>query len=238
MNEDKKQESSQRLSKTLSRSGVASRRVCEDWIQKGRVRVNGKVVTQPQFPVSYACDRVEVDGKMIEQEEEKVYYLLNKPKGYLCSAQRRGKERIVLDLFEDEPKRLFTIGRLDKETEGLLLLTNDGYFAQRVIHPSYGVKKEYIAKTDCEITTEHLQQLSQGARIEGDWIRPFRVEKVRKGTVKLIVTEGKKHEVRLLLAHVGLEVRSLVRTRVGALRLGTLALGEWRPLTQKELSLF
>lgn len=225
---------SQRLSKVLQAAGISSRRRCEEIIRKGRVRVNNEVILLPEQQVRCGLDAVAVDGRPIQAQEEKVYYLLHKPRGVVCSARRFSKEKIVQDLFSEEPKRLFSVGRLDKDTEGLLLVTNDGDFAQKVIHPSSGLRKEYIAKTDHEISHHHLVTLSQGMRIDGDWVRPVHVSKVRRGTVKIVLSQGKKHEARLLLEHAGLEVRSLKRTRIGDLHLGTLPVGAWRPLSGEE----
>ncbi len=228
----------QRLSKTLASAGVASRRACEDMIFAGRVRVNGKVERQPQAMVDLEVDRILVDKKPIS-EEKKVYFLLNKPAGFLCSA-RRGQSKyskIVLDLFEDVEERIFTVGRLDKETQGLLIVTNDGEYAQKVIHPSANIHKEYIAKSNHEITDYHLKEMSKGITIEGTFVKPIRVQKVRKGTVKIVVAEGKKREVRELLHSVGLKVLELTRVRIGNLRLNRLPVGHWREMTKRELQL-
>ncbi|MCC5831463.1 MAG: rRNA pseudouridine synthase [Chlamydiales bacterium] len=225
-----------RLSKTLAAAGIASRRAAEELIFQGRVTVNGEIVKQPQRLVDGESDRIAVDGTRIAKEEKKVYYLLHKPAGYLCTSAPGSKS--ILNLFSHIPLRLFTVGRLDRETSGLLLITNDGAFANRVIHPSYNITKEYLAKTGQEITSEHLFTLSRGGKIEGSWIKPVSVKKVRKGTVKVVVAEGKKHEVRLLLAHAGLEVRELIRIRIGPLTLGGLPLGSYRELSEEELSHF
>lgn len=224
----------QRLSKTLQLAGVASRRASESLIAEGHVRVNGKRARMPQMSVRLGVDAIEIDGRSIRSAEKKVYFILNKPKGFVCSNRRIGKQKIISELFDGETSCLFYVGRLDKDTEGLLLVTNDGDFAQKVIHPSSGLKKEYLAKTDHEITHEHLLTISQGMRIEGDWVRPVRVTKVRKGTVKIILSQGKKHEARLLLEQAGLRVFSLKRTRIGDLHLGTLPVGKWRLLTEQE----
>jgi len=225
-----------RLAKALAAAGIASRRACEKLIFDGRVRVNGQTIQLPQTPVDLTKDRVEVDGKLIAREEPKVYYVLNKPPGYVCTQERRGSEKLVLDLVPDQSARLFTLGRLDKETSGLMIATNDGVFAQEVMHPSSGITKEYLAKTDLEITPEHLKMLRQGTLVEGVSIRPIRVHKIRKGTVKIVVKEGKKHEVRLLLNSAGLTVQSLARIRIGGLQLGSLELGACRRVTRDDLN--
>lgn len=223
----------QRLSKWLAASGVASRRACEDLIFAGRVKVNKEVVHLPQTPVD-SNDVILVDNKPITQIEKKVYYLLNKPKGYICSAKGNPKTKLVLDLFEDVEQRLFTVGRLDKDTCGLLIVTNDGLFANQVIHPSANIHKEYLAKTDSEISPEHLIAISNGTLVEGIYVKPIRVKKVRKGTVKITIAEGKKREVRNLLEAAGLQVRELTRIRIGGLQLGSLPIGTWRAMTENE----
>jgi 23S rRNA pseudouridine2605 synthase len=147
---------------------------------------------------------------------------------------RNGQGKLVLDLFQGIDKRLFTVGRLDKDTSGLLIVTNDGGFANRIIHPSSGIQKEYIAKTDKEISADHLKLIAAGTRVEGKWIKPLKVKKVRKGTVKVVVGEGKKREVRHLIEAAGLEVKELKRIRIGGLKLGDLPEGYWRKMTERE----
>jgi 23S rRNA pseudouridine2605 synthase len=226
-----------RLSKALAAAGVASRRGCEELIFAGKVKVNGKVVLVPQTLVSWKEDRISVSGKSLHTEEDKVYYILNKPTGYICSNKRVGSKKIVLDLFAGSPQRLFTIGRLDRDTTGLLLVTNDGYFAQKVIHPSSNIQKEYLVKVHNEVTHDHLVSISKGMSIEGSWIKPVRVTKVRRGTLKVVVMEGKKREVRLLVEKAGLKIDTLSRIRIGSLTLGPLPLGVFRPLTESEREL-
>jgi len=223
-----------RLSKTLAAAGWGSRRSSEASILAGQVTVNGVVVKAPQTFVNLAEDRICVNGKRIHKEEKKVYYILNKPKGYLCSNRRPNKRRLVLDLFTPLPFRLFSVGRLDCDTSGLLLVTNDGHFAQKVIHPSSHLSKEYLVKSRSEITYEILEKIARGALIEGVWIRPYSLRKVRKGTLRIVVKEGKKREVRLLMQNGGLTILSLTRIRIGGLHLGNLPLGAWREMSQGE----
>lgn len=229
--------SKQRLSKALAAAGVASRRASEELIFSGLVKVNGEIVKVPQTLVDLAIDRVTVRDQIIQQVESKVYYLLNKPVGYICSTRRSGQSKLVLDLFQDEGHRLFTVGRLDKDTAGLLVVTNDGHFANEVIHPSADIQKEYLVKTDQEVTHDHLVAIGHGTLVEGVFVKPIRVEKVRRGTIKVVIGEGKKREVRLLLDAAGLKVDSLIRIRLGGLHLGALPVGAWRPLTEKEKKL-
>ncbi len=225
-----------RLSKALSAAGVGSRRGCEQMIFDGRVSVNGETVLLPQTLVSWQDDTIEVDGEKIRGEEKKVYYLLNKPAGYICSNKRMtGRSKLVVDLFQNKDGRLFTVGRLDKDTEGLIIITNDGLFAQKLIHPSYEVQKEYLVKTDREVTPGHLEALSSGTVVERTFVKPVKVKKVRKGTIRITVMEGKKHEVRQLMENAGLGVRNLKRIRLGHFILGDLPLGSYRPLSPSEI---
>ena len=225
-----------RLSKALAAAGLASRRACEEVIFAGRVKVNGQVVKIPQTLVDWDTDRITVDEAGVKAEQKKVYYMLNKPVGYLCTSTRPGKKPIVLDLF-DSQERLFTIGRLDRETEGLLLVTNDGHFANKVIHPSSDVIKEYVVKTAQEIEPEHLEILSEGARVDEKWVRPVSVHKVRRGTFRICVKEGRKHEVRIISERAKLRVVELRRVRIGSLVLGTLESGQYRTLTERDKAL-
>lgn len=225
-----------RLSKFLAAAGVASRRACEELIFAGKVSVNGSVALLPQTMVDNN-DSIIIDGKKVSQAEPKVYYLLNKPAGYVCSARKNNSTKIVLDLFGDVKYRLFTVGRLDKDTQGLLLVTNDGHFANQVIHPSAEIHKEYLVKTDVDITADHLTAISSGTLVEGVFVKPIRVTKVRRGTIKVTIGEGKKREVRLLLEAAGIKVRELSRIRIGNLHLGPLEIGSWRPLTDTDKKL-
>ena len=225
-----------RLSKFLAAAGVAARRTCEEIIFAGRVTVNGIVTKVPQTLVD-SNDTIAVDGKNVAVEDQKVYYMLNKPVNYICTAKKMGASKIVLDLFEDVPYRIFTIGRLDKDTQGLLLMTNDGHFANKVIHPSANIHKEYLAKTDQEITADHLTAISNGTLVEGTHVKPIKVSKVRRGTLKIVIGEGKKREVRLILEAAGLNIKELTRIRIGSLQLGALPVGAWRELSEREKEL-
>jgi 23S rRNA pseudouridine2605 synthase len=227
-------EEKKRLSKAMSAAGVASRRACEEMIFQGRVKVNGTVALLPQTMVCSEKDEISVDGQRIRNEEGKVYYLLNKPHGFICSNARIGTKKLVIDLFTGLPYRLFTVGRLDRDTTGLLIVTNDGHFANRVIHPSSNISKEYLVKTSQEITDVHLKAIGKGSRIENVHIRPVRVTKVRKGTLKVTVKEGKKREVRLLVQNAGLEIVELSRIRIGGLTLGPISEGTYREMTDAE----
>jgi 23S rRNA pseudouridine2605 synthase len=225
-----------RLSKALAAAGIASRRKAEELIFAGKVTVNGEAVLLPQTLVDLTVDTVKVAGTTVAKEEAKVYYILNKPKNILCTAAPiKGKR--VIDLFDKNDGRLFTAGRLDKDTTGLLIVTNDGHFANSIIHPSSGILKEYIAKVNVDVRHEHLVELSKGRFIEGSFVKPKKVEKVRRNTVKIVVGEGKKREVRELLARANLEAIELKRVRLGNLILGDLPEGSFRAMTEREKQL-
>jgi 23S rRNA pseudouridine2605 synthase len=223
----------QRLSKVLAACGVASRRKCEELIFEGKVTVNGEKILIPQTIVDSDQDKIAIEGQKVKLQDRKVYYALNKPAGLICTSKEVGGENSVLSLF-DTPLRLFTVGRLDKDTTGLILVTNDGHFSNAVIHPSKNISKEYLAKTDKDITDQHLKALDSGGLVEGTWVKPLKVAKVRNTTIKMSVSEGKKREVRKLLEYVGLEVLELRRIRIGSMVLGALKEGEYRELSEAE----
>jgi 23S rRNA pseudouridine2605 synthase len=222
-----------RLSKAIASAGLAARRKAEELVFGGKVKVNGEVVLLPQTKVDIAKDRIEVEGRKLESPEKKVYYLLNKPAGYICTSQDAEKEASVFNLVEEE-RRLFSVGRLDKDTKGLLILTNDGHFAEKLIHPRYCLEREYVAKVDREVDHADLVKLSKGIVVEGTKVVPLSVKKVRRGTLKIIVQEGRKREVRLLLKECGYKVLELLRIRLGSLLLGKLPEGSYRPITETE----
>ncbi|MCB1112340.1 MAG: rRNA pseudouridine synthase [Chlamydiales bacterium] len=225
-------EEKQRLSKVMAAAGVASRRKCEEIIFAGRVQVNGEESLLPQTMVG-SGDVITVDGQMISLEK-KVYLIMNKPKGYVCSTIPTKRSRSIMTLFDHVPERLFTVGRLDKDTEGLLLLTNDGHFANRVIHPSSNIEKEYVAVTDSSISDAQLKKIAGGAEVEGIFVKPLTVKRVGRDCVHVVVGEGKKREVRVLIANAGLGVTALTRVRIGGLKLENLPVGRWRAMTEKE----
>lgn len=229
-------DSKKRLAKAMAEAGIASRRACEELIFAGKVMVNGEVVLTPQTKVS-DTDHIRVNNKLIKFVPHKVYFIINKPKGYVCT-NAIGNDPRVIDLFAKRRKeRLFTVGRLDKNTTGLLIVTNDGDFSNQVIHPSSNIKKEYVAKTKEEITDDHIRALHGGAEVEGKLVKPVLVKKITKTTVRVIVKEGRKREVRTIIENAGLEVLELCRVRIGGLKLDELPLGKWRPLEEDEKAL-
>jgi len=224
----------QRLSKVLAQAGVASRRKAEELIFQGEVSVNGKPVLVPQTMVDIAKDVITYDGRKLKLEQ-KLYYVLHKPVGYICTSAPSKKRAI--DLIGPTNARLYTVGRLDKETSGIIIITNDGQFANSVAHPSKRIPKEYVVKVDKEIQHEHLVAISDGMWIDGSYVKPLSVNKVRRGTLKVIICDGKNREVRRLMEKAGLETVSLTRVRIGGLVLGTLPEGHFRELTEREQKL-
>lgn len=222
-----------RLSKILASAGVASRRACEKLIFDGKVTVNGRIILKPETHVSLETDDIRVDDIKISEAEKKIYYILNKPRGYICSNFEVGRKKLVIDLFPPE-QRVFTVGRLDRDTTGLLIVTNDGHFAQTIIHPRANIEKEYLVKTVQEIEAHHLKDISFGSFVDGAFVRPIRVSKVRKGTLKVVVKEGRKREVRLFVEKSGLEIISLARIRIGGLSLGNIPEGTFREMDEAE----
>jgi 23S rRNA pseudouridine2605 synthase len=202
-------------------------------IFNGLVEVNGTIQKEPFFRVE-PKDKVLVNNQLVKSRKQTLYYALNKPRGFVCSERRFKQERLVTDLFPQTEGRLFTIGRLDKDSEGLILVTNDGAFANEVSSPKSGVEKEYVVKTVQEISHEHLVQLSKGGFVEGSYVRPKSVTKIRKGTTKVILKEGRKREIRVLFEKSGLEIVELKRVRIGNLQLGSLQPGQFKELLESE----
>ncbi|MFZ4673028.1 rRNA pseudouridine synthase [bacterium] len=223
----------QRLNTFVARFYPTSRRKAEELIFNGLVEVNGMIQKEPFFRVD-PKDKVLVDKQLIKSRKQTLYYALNKPRGFVCSERRFKQEKLVTDLFPATQGRLFTIGRLDKDSEGLILVTNDGAFANSVSSPKSGVEKEYIVKTVQEISHEHLVQLSKGGFVEGSYVRPKSVIKIRKGTTKVILKEGRKREIRVLFQKAGLEIVELKRVRIGNLQLGSLQPGQFKELLESE----
>ncbi|WP_296604601.1 pseudouridine synthase [Nocardioides sp.] len=228
-----------RLQKLLAQSGVASRRKCEELMLGGLVEVDGEVVTRLGTKVDPRTAIVRVDGKRLPPISEKVYLVLNKPRGVVSTMSDPEGRRTLSDLVADRPERLFHVGRLDTDTSGLLLLTNDGDFAHRMAHPSYEVDKTYVAEVEGEMFRRTIKQLLEGVTLEDG---PVTVSKARivestpaKSIVELVIHEGRNRIVRRLLDHVGHPVRRLTRTAFGPVSLGRLGSGEMRELTLDEL---
>ena len=229
----------ERLQKYLASAGVVSRRASEKLILEGKVAVNGKVVTELGTKVIPGKDKVTVDGKPVRTEEQLVYYLMNKPAGYLTTVKDTHDRPTVMDLLAGIPYRVFPVGRLDFETEGLLLLTNDGEFAYRMTHPKFKIKKTYLATVQGELTKERLQMLREGVELEDGKTAPAEVKVVRqekhRTVVEITIHEGKNRQVRRMFKAVKNPVLELKRINVGGLTLKGVGSGEIRSLTDEEL---
>lgn len=223
----------ERLQRVLARVGIGSRRVCDDLIADGRVKVNGRRAI-PGARVDAATDLIEVDGAAISVLPDTVTYLLNKPKGVMVTADDPEGRPIVLDLVPAEP-RVFSVGRLDFDTEGLLLLTNDGTLAHRLTHPSFGVEKEYLAHVSGHPTRHTLRRLREGVELEDGLTAPAQASEVSPGLIRLVIHEGRNRQVRRMCEAVGHPVQRLVRTRIGPITDTRLKPGEFRVLDQREL---
>ncbi|MGA1078291.1 MAG: pseudouridine synthase [Nitriliruptoraceae bacterium] len=228
----------ERLQKVLSAAGVASRRHAEELIAAGRVRVNGAVATLGD-KVDPTTDVVEVDGERVTLDTTLRYVLLNKPQGFVSTTSDPEGRPTVTELI-NLPDRLYPVGRLDRDTEGLLLLTNDGDLVHRLLHPSFGVERTYLALVPGPVRREVLGRLRDGVELDDGPARPRRVrlaeQHAGKAVLEVVMTEGRKREVRRMLAAVGLPVERLARVAFGGVELGDLRQGKWRFLTDPEVN--
>jgi 23S rRNA pseudouridine2605 synthase len=230
-----------RLNKFLAQNGIASRRGADELIAKGHVTIDGKIVTELGRRVDPARERVEVDGVALKATGERLaYYLLNKPSGVVCTNDPREARPRAVDLITDKKKgRIYTVGRLDEDTEGLVILTNDGEFANRISHPRYGVKKTYWVDVRGRVQDEAIDQMRKGVRLSEGWGKFEHVKVMKRHAERsiLLVTlaEGKNREVRRVLAALDLPVRNLRRVEIGPLQDRRLRIGHWRSLTRSEV---
>ena len=225
-----------RLQKYLADAQVASRRKAEEMILEGRVSVNGEVITQLGTKVEDG-DRVEVDGKEVHPADKLVYIMLHKPEGYVTTAKEQFGRPAVLDLV-DCGYRVYPVGRLDYDTSGLLLLTNDGELTYRLTHPKHNVNKTYIAMVEGVPTAEEMKKFSSGLVIDDYKTAPAKISIIKKGkytALKIIIHEGKNRQVRKMCAAIGHEVKYLKRVSTGKLDLGSLEKGKYRYLTEDEI---
>ena len=228
----------ERLQRALARAGLGSRRACEDLIRAGRVKVNGMTAELGQS-VDPSRDRVEVDGSRIPLDPELRYFVLNKPAG-IVSTVRDPQRRGDLSVYLPEDVRVFPVGRLDRDSEGLLLLTNDGELSNRLMHPRYGAEKEYLAEVEGKPTERKVARLERGLDLEDGPARARRARIVARSggraAIRVVMTEGRKREVRRMLEAIGHPVRRLVRVRQGPVRLGRLRPGTLRELNSEEVA--
>ena len=221
-----------RIQKFLSAAGVCSRRRGEAFIKAGRVSLNGQIVVELGTKIDPGNDQLSVDGKPIKYEPSMLYIALNKPVDYVTSCRHPG-EKIVLDLV-DIAQRVYPIGRLDKDTTGLLLLTNDGRLHHKLSHPSFNHEKEYDVTVAKPITDGALQKLAAGLPMMESKTRPAKVQRIASRRFRIILKEGKNRQVRRMVRKVGNQVTRLKRIRVAGIKLGQLPTGKWRHLTEKE----
>jgi len=221
-----------RLQKFLSRAGICSRRKGEEYIKAGWVKVNGKIVTELGVKVDPERDAVEVDSDAIRSDSAPTYIALNKPKGYVSSCDQQN-EKIVLDLL-DTSERVYPVGRLDKESTGLLLLTNDGHLHHRLSHPSFNHEKEYEVTVAKPLPEGALRKLAKGLPMMGTRTRPARVKRISARRFGIVLQEGKNRQIRRMVRKVGNQVTHLNRIRIANIKLGNLPSGSWRYLTKIE----
>ena len=227
-----------RLQKFLAEAGVASRRASEQFILAGRVAVNGETVSALGTKVDAAQDRVTVDGKAL-RPKRKLYVALHKPRGRVCSRQDEHNRRTIYELLPGEWTDLYSVGRLDYNSEGLIFLTNDGEFGLRLTHPRYGVRKKYLATVEGRVAPGVLTLFTRGVWHQGEELKAQKARLVSasrsQSVVELELAEGKNREVRRLFESQGLSVKRLVRTQIGKIKLGELRSGKWRTLTEPEI---
>ncbi len=222
-----------RLQKYLSIAGICSRRHGEELILAGKVWVNGKVVTELGTRVDPRADTVEIDGKPVLDRQRLLYIALNKPRGYVTSCEQPG-EKLVKDLV-NVPERIYPIGRLDKDSTGLLLLTNDGPLHHRLSHPSFDHEKEYVVTLSAPISDSALHKMADGMLLSGKRTRPAEIHRISLRRFRIILKEGKNRQIRRMVQKVGQEVSGLQRIRIAGIRLGKLDSGKWRFLDPDEI---
>jgi 23S rRNA pseudouridine2605 synthase len=225
-----------RLNRYLAAAGVASRRHCDELIATGRVTINGQPCTnfsaQPD-----ERDYVKVDGKLVRPSERRLYILLHKPRGFVSTRQNPHGRDTIFDLLPPKLPRLFHVGRLDAQSEGLLILTNDGDFAQRLIHPRHEIEKEYEVTLDRLWDPALTSKLLRGIFLDGERAKISRLQQIGPARVRVVLRQGINRQIRRMFYEIGYDVKRLLRTRIGRLRLGDLPRGHWRMLTRTELNL-
>lgn len=226
-----------RLQTFLSKSGITSRRKAADLIKSGKISVNGRIVLEPGYAVDPASGHITCLGRNVVPEA-KAYYLFHKPRGVITTVEDAYKRRTVRDFFRSVPVRLYPAGRLDRDTTGLLVMTNDGEFANRLTHPRFGLEKIYEARIHRALTEPDVKRFERGLRIQGYLTSPCRIEaqgrSEKKFFYKITLHEGRKRQIREMMSVLGVRVLSLHRIQVGPLKLGTLKAGAFRPLTEAE----
>ena len=231
-----------RLNKFLATAGIASRRKCEELIKNGEIKVNGQVVLNLATTIDEKKDKVEYKGGVLSLPSSFVYLKMNKPKGYASTSSDEKGRKTIFDLVEDKSVRLFNVGRLDYDTEGLILLTNDGDFANRVIHPKFEIEKEYMVTVEGKMQESEFAVLRKGAVVNGERMPEAKVKPIsfdgKFTKLSVVITEGQNHQVRRMFEAIGRNIRLLKRVRIGQVRLGNLYRGKTKPLTEEEIKSF
>ncbi len=230
-----------RLQKYLAECGIASRRKAEEYIQKGKVQVNGKIITELGVKIDPDKDIVYFNNKKVEKQNENIYILLNKPIGYVTTTKDQFNRQTVLDLIKGINKRIVPVGRLDMYTSGALILTNDGEFTYKVTHPSHEITKTYVATLRGIITNEEIEELRNGVEVEDYLTRPAKVKILKTDTeknisrIEITIHEGKNRQVRKMCETIGRNVMALHRSKIGNIGVKDLKIGEWRYLSNTEI---
>lgn len=232
----------ERLQKVMAAAGVGSRRKCEDLISAGKVTVNGKTIDRLGAKADPEKDEIRVDGRLVTLPERNYYILLNKPVGFTSTKFDKFAKNTIMELVADVSANLHTVGRLDMDTEGLIILTNDGDLTYRLTHPSHEVGKTYVATVRGIVTEDELRILSEGVKLDDGTTAPAVVKlrnvspDGRRSVVELTIHEGKKRQVRRMMMAVGHRVEHLLRTKIDKISVGDLPVGKWRYLTDKEVA--
>ena len=228
-----------RINRYLATCGIASRRKSEELVLAGKVSINGKIITDLATTVNEQTDKVAVDGEVVNLTKEKVYYLLNKPKGYISSVTDPKGRKTIVDLI-DTTERIFPVGRLDYDTEGLIILTNDGDLAHKLMHPSHEIEKTYIANIQGPILESELAVLRAGVVIDGVRTAEARVKRLKfeegVSRIQLTIHEGRNRQIRKMFEAIGKELLFLKRSAIGEIKLGGLSRKEYRKLTEAEVN--
>ncbi len=221
-----------RLQKYLAEAGIASRRKAEELIKAGKVKINGEIITAPGTIVNEG-DKVEFKDKEVQQDQDRIYIAFNKPTGVITSTSNvQGKT--VMEMVKVK-QRIYPIGRLDKDTSGLLLLTNDGDFADKLMHARYGHTKEYFVTLDRDLSSEHIKRMEKGMTLAGKKLQPVKVVMSKNKSARLELKEGVNRQIRAMLGRLGYTVKKLKRIRVGKLELGDIQEGNWKKIDPSDV---
>ncbi|MBL7108104.1 MAG: rRNA pseudouridine synthase [Candidatus Cloacimonetes bacterium] len=233
-----------RINKFLAQTGLGSRRSCEKLIIDGKIKINGRVVTDLAIDINPKKDKVFFNNKLLKFPSRKIYLILNKPEGYLVTSSDPFERKTVFDLLPNFPERIFPVGRLDKNSCGLLILTNDGDFANNITHPKRKIPKVYIVKAKGKITKNQINHLRNGILLEDGKTMPAKIflksynKSMNISKLRITISEGKKRQLKRMIKSVGSEVVFLKRLQIGSIKLGKLPKAEWRFLKDNEIKMF